>query len=87
MWIPKSLCLQIHGLIFVVDSGSVDRLDEAKEVFSTITQHEKVRGKPVLIFANKQDQEEAIADDTVARSLDLDALLGNNRVNSNVVRR
>lgn len=87
MWIPKPLCLQIHGLIFVVDSGSVDRLDEAKEVFSTITQHEKVRGKPVLIFANKQDQEEAIADDTVACSLDLDALLGNNRVNSNVVRR
>ena len=71
----------------MVDSGSVDRLDEAKEVFSTITQHEKVRGKPVLIFANKQDQEEAIADDTVACSLDLDALLGNNRVNSNVVRR
>ena len=71
----------------MVDSGSTDRLDEAKEVFSSIAQHEKIKGKPLLIFANKQDLEEAVDDDTVAQRLDLDALLGDNRGNSNVVRR
>lgn len=79
--------MQIHGVIFLVDSGSTDRLDEAKEVFSAIAQHEKIKGKPLLIFANKQDLEDAADDDTVAQHLDLDALLGDNRENSSVVRR
>ena len=83
---PLCMCMQIHGVIFVVDSGSVDRLAEAKEVFSTISQHEKIKGKPLLIFANKQDTDEAIDDDAVANHLDLDTLLGDNRANSSVVR-
>ena len=70
----------------MVDSGSIDRLDEAKEAFSAITQHEKIKGKPLLIFANKQDLEGAIDEDAIAQHLDLDTLLGENRVNSNVVR-
>ena len=70
----------------MVDSGSSDRLAEAKEVFSAIAEHEKVKGKPLLIFANKQDIDEAIDDDAVAQHLDLDALLGGNRVNASVVR-
>lgn len=74
-------------MIFVVDSGSTDRLDEAKEVFSAVAQHEKIKGKPLLIFANKQDLEEAIDNDAVAQHLDLDAMLGDNRGNSIVVRR
>lgn len=68
-----------------MDSGSVDRLVEAKEVFSTIMQHEKIKGKPLLIFANKQDLDEAIDDNAVAQHLDLDTLLGDNRDNSSVV--
>ena len=79
--------MQIHGVIFVVDSGSPDRLDEAKEVFSDVVQHEKIKGKPLLIFANKQDLEESVDNDAVAQHLDLDALLGDNRENSIVVRR
>ena len=79
--------MQIHGVIFVVDSGSTDRLDEAKEVFSAVSQHEKIKGKPLLIFANKQDLEEAVDDDAIAQHLDLDVLLGDNRGNSSVVKR
>ena len=77
--------MQIHGVIFVVDSGSTDRLDEAKEVFSAVAQHEKIKGKPLLIFANKQDLEETVDDDAIAQHLDLDSLLGDNRENSSVV--
>lgn len=80
--------MQVHGVIFVVDSGSADRLDEAKEEFAAIAQHEKVKGKPLLIFANKQDLDEVIDDGgAIAHHLDLDAVLGDNRVNSSVVRR
>lgn len=70
----------------MVDSSSVDRLEEAKEAFSTISQHEKIKGKPMLIFANKQDLEGAIDEDAIAQHLDLDTQLGENRVNSSVVR-
>lgn len=79
--------MQIHGVIFVVDSGSADRLDEAREVFSAIAHHEKIKGKPMLIFANKQDLDEAIDGGAIAHHLDLDTVLGDNRVNSSVVRR
>ena len=82
----KSISVQVHGLIFVVDSSSVDRLEEAKEAFSTITRHEKIKGKPLLIFANKQDLEGAINEDAIAQHLDVDTLLGENRINFNVVR-
>ena len=78
--------MQVHGLIFVVDSGSVDRLDEAKETFSSVAQHEKVHGKPLLVFANKQDLDDALDGGTIANHLDLDAVLGDSRVNSSVVR-
>ncbi len=73
-------------MIFVVDSGSADRLHEAKEVFSAVAQHEKIKGKPLLVFANKQDLDKVIDDGAIAHRLDLDALLGDSRVNTSVVR-
>lgn len=80
--------MQVYGVIFVVDSGSANRLDEAKDEFAAIAQHDKIKGKPLLIFANKQDLVEVIDDGgAIAHCLDLDAVLGDNRVNSSVVRR
>ena len=49
---------QCHGVIFVVDACSVDRLEEAKEALANVVQHEKMEGKPLLVFANKRTRRE-----------------------------
>ena len=49
-------------------------------------QHQKVGGKPLLIFANKQDQDGAVDETELSNRLELDTLMGDNRPYSNVVR-
>ncbi len=69
----------------MVDASAHSRLEEAKEVLAGIAEHEKMRGKPLLILANKQDSEEALSEDQVGHRLDLDQLLGGHRNLSLVV--
>lgn len=66
---------QCHGVIFVVDASSVDRLEEAKEALANVVQHEKVEGKPLLVFANKQDKEGAIDEAELRARLGLEQLV------------
>eukprot|EP00800_Vazella_pourtalesii_P008268 TRINITY_DN21903_c0_g1_i1.p1 TRINITY_DN21903_c0_g1~~TRINITY_DN21903_c0_g1_i1.p1 ORF type:complete len:221 (-),score=39.09 TRINITY_DN21903_c0_g1_i1:158-820(-) len=47
------------GLIFVIDSTDVDRLDEAGEALNAILSDQDMKTTPVVIFANKQDGENA----------------------------
>lgn len=56
----KSFYYEVHGAIFVVDSADQARMEEAREELLDAIQHEKLAGKPVLIFANKQDLEGAV---------------------------
>lgn len=76
---------QAHGIIFVVDASASDRVDEAKDVLNSVIQHEKVGGKPLLVFANKQDQDGAIDESELGSQLQLDTLMGDNRLYTNVV--
>lgn len=50
------------------------RLPEAKEALNGITEHHRMHGKPLLIFANKQDREGALSDEQVGLLLALDGL-------------
>lgn len=54
--------MQAYGTVFVVDGSATLRLNEAKESLLGILQNEKMTGKPVLIFANKQDTDGALTD-------------------------
>lgn len=82
----KNYYSETSGSIFVVDASAHSRLEEAKEVLAGIAEHEKMRGKPLLILANKQDSEEALSEDQVGHRLDLDQLLGGHRNLSLVVK-
>jgi ADP-ribosylation factor protein 1 len=42
-------------LIFVIDSSDLMRMEEAKEEIWGIMNNPEMEGKPVLVFANKQD--------------------------------
>ncbi|XP_044752028.1 ADP-ribosylation factor-like protein 13A isoform X2 [Coccinella septempunctata] len=69
------LILEAYGIIFVVDSSDIDRLDEAKEVLESVLSHEKVTGKPLLFLANKQDDENALDEIDLHEKLNLEDMV------------
>ncbi|KAF9185091.1 hypothetical protein BGZ51_002965 [Haplosporangium sp. Z 767] len=58
----------VDGLIFVVDSTDSTRGDEARSALEILIQAVESKGKPLLVFANKQDVHQAM---TVAEVRDL----------------
>jgi len=65
---------EVYGIIFTVDSGDHDRLLEAKNVLCEIFDDPKVTGKPVVVFANKQDRVGALNEKEVTEKLLLQEL-------------
>ena len=59
------------GLVYVVDSADEMRVQEVKENLMELLAEEQLSGVPLLVFANKQDMELALAADEVMESLDL----------------
>ncbi|KAF5277005.1 hypothetical protein FQR65_LT16084 [Abscondita terminalis] len=67
--------VDVHGVIFVVDSSDYQRLDEAKEVLYDLLSHEKISGKPILLLANKQDCQDALDELDLVEKLELETLV------------
>lgn len=44
-----------QALIFSIDSSDRERIDEAKDEFYRVLNHELLKGVPLLVFANKKD--------------------------------
>jgi len=65
----KSYYPNVHGLVFVVDGACRQRSAEVKATWDEMTAHEYVKGKPILVVANKQDLEGAMTADEVAALL------------------
>lgn len=63
-----------EGLIFVVDSCDEDRFLMAAHELRSILDDESMCGVPIIVFANKQDLEEAFPADEVTRRLRLSSL-------------
>uniref|UniRef100_A0A8K9WPG4 Uncharacterized protein n=1 Tax=Oncorhynchus mykiss TaxID=8022 RepID=A0A8K9WPG4_ONCMY len=51
----KSYSRGTDGIIYVVDSVDVDRLEEAKTELHKVTKFAENQGTPLLVIANKQD--------------------------------
>ncbi|XP_031814729.1 ADP-ribosylation factor-like protein 13B isoform X2 [Sarcophilus harrisii] len=64
-----------YGLIFVIDSSDVNRLEESKEAINEILKHPTMSGKPVLVLADKQDKEGALSETCLVKCLSLDTLI------------
>lgn len=63
-----------QGLIFVVDSADTDRLDEARQELHKIITDREMKDAVVLVFANKQDQKEAMKPEQLQDRLGLNTL-------------
>ena len=46
---------ECHAVIYVVDSGDRERVEESKAAFDKMIKNETIRGIPLLVAANKQD--------------------------------
>ncbi|VVC36716.1 P-loop containing nucleoside triphosphate hydrolase,Small GTP-binding protein domain,Small GTPase [Cinara cedri] len=75
----KQYFADVHGVIFVVDSTDHRRLDECKEVFENLLGNENIAGKPVLLFANKQDKQGALDELDIVDRLNVEAVVNTNK--------
>ncbi|CAF1262335.1 unnamed protein product [Rotaria sordida] len=71
---------RMSALIFVVDSHDRDRVDQACEQLHLMANKDKLREKPILIFANKQDLPDAMTLDELRDKLHLAKLNTNTKL-------
>lgn len=62
------------GLIWVVDSADLERLNICKEELHRLLKEERLAGIPVLILANKQDVPSALSSIQIQEALQLESL-------------
>lgn len=67
------------GLLFVLDSSDLARMEEARKALSRILSHPDVSGKPLLLLANKQDVAAALLPCELIERLALQRLVNENR--------
>uniref|UniRef100_UPI00398F622A ADP-ribosylation factor-like protein 13B isoform X2 n=1 Tax=Pristiophorus japonicus TaxID=55135 RepID=UPI00398F622A len=75
----KNYYAEAFGVIFVVDSSDVDRIEEAKDIVAEVIRHPRISGKPVLVLANKQDCDGALAEADIIEYLSLEKLVNENK--------
>ncbi|KAK5640165.1 hypothetical protein RI129_010976 [Pyrocoelia pectoralis] len=75
----KRYFVDVHGVIFVVDSSDYYRLDEARDVLNDILSDQKIMGKPILLLANKQDCQDALDELDIVEKLELEPLVNKRR--------
>jgi small GTP-binding protein len=63
-----------QGLIFVVDSNDIERLEEAREELHNLLESDELRDAVVLVYANKQDLPNAIKACELGSKLKLNTL-------------
>ena len=50
-----AISLQVHGVVFVVDAADSSRFDDCKQALHQTLGQSYLKGKPILVLANKQD--------------------------------
>ena len=63
--------LSFLAKIYVVDSADIKRLEETGQELSELLLEEKLRGVPLLVYANKQDLGQAVTAAEIAEGLGL----------------
>uniref|UniRef100_A0A8C6DPU1 ARF like GTPase 13A n=1 Tax=Moschus moschiferus TaxID=68415 RepID=A0A8C6DPU1_MOSMO len=70
---------QAHGLVFVLDSSDLERMQEVKVILPSLLSDERVAGKPILLMANKQDKMDALTPGDIIEYLLLERLMKENK--------
>ncbi|KAJ8003340.1 hypothetical protein DPEC_G00147310 [Dallia pectoralis] len=75
----KNYYSESFGVVFVVDSSDVHRIQETRDTMAEVLRHPRIAGKPVLVLANKQDQDGALAEADIVENLSLEKLVNENK--------
>ncbi|KGL78616.1 ADP-ribosylation factor-like 13B, partial [Tinamus guttatus] len=75
----KNYYAESYGVIFVVDSSDIARMEETKQTMMEVLNSPKISGKPVLVLANKQDREGALSEADVIESLSLEKIVNEHK--------
>ncbi|XP_039600902.1 ADP-ribosylation factor-like protein 13B [Polypterus senegalus] len=75
----KNYYSESFGVVFVVDSSDVERIEETKETMAEVLRHPRISGKPVLVLANKQDRDGALGEADIIEYLSLEKLVNENK--------
>ncbi|XP_047571856.1 ADP-ribosylation factor-like protein 13A [Lutra lutra] len=70
---------QAHGLVFVLDSSDLGRMQEVKIIMTHLLADKRVAGKPLLLLANKQDKKDALLPCDIIEYLLLERLVNENK--------
>ncbi|XP_020257943.1 ADP-ribosylation factor-like protein 2 isoform X2 [Asparagus officinalis] len=65
---------QTDGLVWVVDSSDVRRLEDCRMELENLLKEERLSGASLLVFANKQDIQGALTPPEITKVLNLEAL-------------
>lgn len=61
----------VDGLVFVVDSTDSNRLHIARNELEGIYHHDLMKSVPLIVLANKQDDDNALSGENIATKLNL----------------
>ncbi|XP_036807328.1 ADP-ribosylation factor-like protein 13B isoform X1 [Oncorhynchus mykiss] len=75
----KNYYSESYGVVFVVDSSDVQRIQETRDTMAEVLRHPRISGKPVLVLANKQDRDGALAEADIIENLSLEKLVNENK--------
>ncbi|XP_072116641.1 ADP-ribosylation factor-like protein 13B [Mobula birostris] len=75
----KNYYAESFGVIFVVDSSDIIRMEIVKEAVTDVIRHPGISGKPVLVLANKQDCVGALGEAELIERLSLEKLVNENK--------
>ena len=67
----NDLLKSISYIIYVVDSSNVNSLNDSRKFLNLILSKNELKGKPLLVLANKQDLKGALKGDDIAEKLKL----------------
>ncbi|TRY77507.1 hypothetical protein DNTS_035097 [Danionella cerebrum] len=75
----KNYYSESYGVVFVVDSSDIQRIQETRDTMAEVLRHPRIAGKPVLVLANKQDRDGAMAEADIIETLSLEKLVNENK--------
>lgn len=70
---------QTDGIIWVIDSADVLRMDDCRQELQQLLMEERLAGASLLILANKQDIEGALTSREIVTNLSLNSVVGRKR--------
>jgi ADP-ribosylation factor protein 1 len=75
--ISKHFIKSANALIYIVDSADRENIAKARDEFFSLIKDEAMENACILVFANKQDIEEAMSVEEVSEKLELSSVKNN----------